>query len=118
MSEGVEVRHFINDEGVEMCFCSKERTYHPCSRFGRNKHSSTLFQYKCKACIKEERLNKRDDDPYRGPQSEILKSKHLLRLMGYDPDSEIPVHIQHQERVNERLRKRTETPSDDLPTSR
>ena len=91
MSRDKVIRYKI-ENGVPHCFCSKHEEFHPCDEFQRSKGGHG-YQYNCREIVKL----------HNGPRSNDLARKNekeqameMLTLLGYDTNSEIPIHQQFQ----------------------
>jgi hypothetical protein len=94
----------ITVDGVDLCWCKTHISYLPCDKFYIRPRTHTGFDYSCSECTKTksyEARNKRKPD---NTIDEKTAAHNLLRGMGYDPDSEIPVYKQFQLKYNERIR--------------
>lgn len=75
---------------LQLCYCSNEQIYKPCSQFNpRNQDHG--FQYYCKECIA---FTKSREYKPRHPPSVYLASQELLQKLGYVLNSDISVHQQ------------------------
>lgn len=85
-----KVDRLIVVDGVDMCWCSREKEYQPCANFIKNKKSSTGYQYLCKDCLYiSSTLEDMTEEDF-GYQ----EVKVLLTRLGYDVDGEETVHQQ------------------------
>lgn len=78
------------EDGVQVCWCSREQLYKPCSNFTITKDNHG-FTYYCRDCLAEMKL------PDYEPEIPIYVRKgadKVLQKIGYKTNSEIPVHQQ------------------------
>lgn len=78
------------DGDIQLCYCSYEESYKPCSEFSP-RNADHGFQYYCRACTL---LTKNRDYRPRLPESVIIGSKELLEKLGYTFNSELSIHQQ------------------------
>lgn len=83
-------------DGEQMCWCAREQKYHPCIEFSINKKSWTGFNYTCKNCV-QEKLTSVQISPNEDGYDEAIG---VLKRLGYDLNSEIPVHQQFKMKHN------------------
>jgi hypothetical protein len=79
-------------DGVEWCLCSACGTKKICELNFYYDKRHNYFTNVCRLCMNAQKRDKNYIPKY--PPGDILQSKQVLRLIGYDPDSKIPVHEQ------------------------
>lgn len=91
-----KIERIIWEDDVQKCYCSKEEIYRPCSEFTVTKDNHG-FTYYCRDCLAKMKL------PDYEPEIPIYVRKgadELLQKIGYEINSDIPVHqqflIKHQ----------------------
>lgn len=83
-------------DGIQMCWCAREKEYKPCTNFVKNKKTSTGFQYVCKDCLYiSPGLGSMSEDDF-GYQEVV----DILTALGYDLNGEEPVYKQFLKKHN------------------
>ena len=80
-------------DGREWCYCSSHDGWLPCSEFGKVKKYTTGYNYRCKECALSKipsKYNPRKTQTF----NEENSVREILKIIGYNPDSQIPVHEQ------------------------
>lgn len=85
-------RHKIVD-GVEYCLCSGHGYFLPCSEFGLAKKYHHGYNYRCKECAKNLTPAKWGH-AQKKVENEKIELQRVLKVLGYDPTSTIPIHQQ------------------------
>ena len=88
-----KIRYKIED-GVELCFCSQHDQFHPCDEFQRSK-AAHGYQYNCRVITKLHGENRGIEF---SKNQERIQAIEILKLLGYDTESEIPVHKQFEKK--------------------
>jgi hypothetical protein len=83
-------RHIIV-EGLDKCFCSRCDEYHDCIEFHRDRRTPTGWSYNCVATAKKYGVTESQQTFLRETKE---GSDEVLKALGYDPTSPIPVHQQ------------------------
>lgn len=94
----------IRVEGVNLCWCKMHGGYLPCDKFYLRPRTGTGYDYNCSECTKTKAYESRNKNKPDNTIDERTAAMNLLRSIGYDPDSDIPVHEQFQKKINERIR--------------
>lgn len=87
-------RHKFVD-GVEFCYCSQHKDYHPCEEFQLSSSKGYGYQYNCRVInqlIYTNRSNQFSSD------FDKELSNMMLERMGYKTDGEISVHQQFKQK--------------------
>lgn len=82
--------HIIED-GVDKCFCSRCDEYHDCIEFHRDRRTPTGYAYNCIATAKKYGVTQSQQTFLRETKE---GSDVVLKALGFDPNSTIPVHEQ------------------------
>jgi hypothetical protein len=91
MSTIEKIERVIIEDGVQLCYCTLEKIYKPCTEFNTRNSESNGFQYYCKECCK---ITRGDDYNPRIRPNESKLSKLILESIGYNTSSEITIHQQ------------------------
>jgi len=84
------MEQYIVLDGIEYCYCKKCETTHFCAEHFKNKRSSHGYSLNCKSSTKNYYK------PPAIPKKQIveIECKKILKQLGFDPNSTIPVHEQ------------------------
>ncbi len=81
------IRLIVKD-GIDYCFCAREKEYKPCTEFSARKNDKIGFQYYCRKCsaivCNTGTASKRD----------LVIANQLLELIGYNPTDNESIHQQ------------------------
>lgn len=94
----------IKVEGVNLCWCKNHGGYLPCDKFYIRPRTGTGYDYNCADCTKIKSYESRRKNNPVNTEDERTIAHKILRNLGYDPDSDIPVHKQFEQKLNERIR--------------
>ena len=86
---------YLEEDGVTKHICSDCREYKTLDNFGKNSYTRNGLQYQCRQCISLR--NKGEKPP---PVSDKELSDMVLSSMGYDTNSNVPIHVQFQKKHN------------------
>jgi hypothetical protein len=89
----------IQIDGEDMCWCNNHKKYFSCSEFTRNNRNKHGYQNQCKVCLAKNRAGVRGDD-YIENETDMMKAHILLQRLGYNIESETPIHQQFKEKFN------------------
>jgi len=99
----VQSERLILRDGEEFCWCTSHQEYLPCEGFYIREKTGTGFDYKCKQCLKD--LQKQNRAKTAIPKiNEREIANDILTRLGYDLNSDIPVHEQLMKKYNDRIR--------------
>lgn len=88
-----KIRHKIED-GVEWCFCTQHEEFHPCSEFQKS-NGGHGYQYNCRVITKLQNENRGIEF---SRDYERVYAMEMLKKLGYDTDSEIPIYKQFEKK--------------------
>jgi hypothetical protein len=94
----------IKQEGVSLCWCAMHKEYLPCDQFYIRERTGTGYDYNCMTCIKEQAKRSREKNRSIPKENEKQISDHILTRLGYDTQSDIPVHEQFLKKYHDRIR--------------
>ncbi len=96
-------RH-IKVDGKDLCWCTNHQGYFPCDQFYLRPKTGTGYDYNCMDCTKKKAYESREKRKPDNTIDERTAAMNLLRNLGYDTDSEIPIHKQFEQKLHERIR--------------
>lgn len=84
---------YIIENGIPHCYCSRCAQYHECSEFHRDRRTPNGYAYNCRATCKEYSKNFSNHNETKH-ENTIEGNNLILKALGYDPNSSIPIHEQ------------------------
>jgi hypothetical protein len=99
-----ESKRLIKRDGELFCWCVKHNDYFPCEDFYKRDRTSTGYDYNCMTCIKEQAKKSREKHRAIPKENEKQISDHILTRLGYDTQSDVPVHEQFLKKYHDRIR--------------
>lgn len=90
MGLGKKIEKVKFEDDIQVCWCSREQSYKPCSEFSK-RNDGREYQYYCKDCY----IYTQSKDYVPIPVEEVKKgSDELLTKIGYDLQSPLSIHQQ------------------------
>jgi hypothetical protein len=86
----------IEIDGIQSCWCAREKNYQPCTNFIKNRKTSTGFQYVCKDCLSTNPgLDSMTEEDF--GYTEVVE---ILTRLGYNLNGDEPVYKQFLKKHN------------------